>query len=188
MTISNEKVVSLVYQLRVDDQNGEIVETVQENSPFVFLYGAGNMLPKFESNLQGLKAGDKFEFKIECDEAYGQASDEAVVELPKNIFEVNGNVEEGLLEAGNVIPMQSQDGQRLNGVVVEVQDEIVVMDFNHPLAGDDLFFTGHITEVREATAKELQQGYAEHEHSHDHDHDHGHNHEEDHGCGCGCSH
>ncbi|MCK7536996.1 MAG: FKBP-type peptidyl-prolyl cis-trans isomerase [Marinilabiliales bacterium] len=74
MTISNEKVVSLVYQLRVDDNNGDIVETVQEDRPFVFLYGAGNMLPMFENNLSGLKAGDKFEFKIGCDDAYGQAS------------------------------------------------------------------------------------------------------------------
>ncbi len=183
MTISNEKVVSLVYQLHVDDKNGDIVETVQEDRPFVFLYGAGNMLPKFETNLSGLKAGEKFEFKIICDDAYGQASDEAVVELPKNIFEVNGKLDEGLLEPGNVIPMQSQDGQKLNGVVVEVQEDLVIMDFNHPLAGDDLFFEGHIIEVREATAKELKQGYAESEQE-DHDHDH----EEDHGCGCGCSH
>ena len=182
MTISNEKVVSLVYQLRVDDNNGDIVETVQEDKPFVFLYGAGNMLPMFETNLNGLKAGDKFEFKIACDDAYGQASDEAVVELPKNIFEVNGKIEDGLIEPGNVIPMQSQDGQRLNGVVVELQDDVVVMDFNHPLAGDDLFFQGHIIEVREATAEELKQGYAASEHE-EHDHDHN----EDHGCGCGCN-
>ncbi|MDX9697100.1 MAG: FKBP-type peptidyl-prolyl cis-trans isomerase [Bacteroidales bacterium] len=185
MTISNEKVVSLVYQLRVDDKQGDIVETVQEDRPFVFLYGAGNMIPMFESNLNGLKAGDKFEFKIACDDAYGQASEEAVVELPKNIFEVDGSVDDGLLEPGNVIPMQSQDGQKLNGVVVEVKDDVVVMDFNHPLAGDNLFFEGHILEVRNATAQELQQGYAEKEQEdHDHDHDHG----DDHGCGCGCSH
>lgn len=187
MTISNEKVVSLIYQLRVDDKNGDIVETVQEERPFVFLYGAGNMLPTFESNLNGLKAGEKFEFQIACDDAYGQASEEAVVELPKNIFEVNGKIDEGLLEPGNVIPMQSQDGQKLNGVVVEVQESVVVMDFNHPLAGDNLFFEGHILEVREATAQELKQGYAENEQE-EHNHDHDHDHEEDHGCGCGCSH
>ncbi|MCK7536997.1 MAG: hypothetical protein MZV63_41565 [Marinilabiliales bacterium] len=80
---------------------------------------------------------------------------------------------------------KSQDGQKLNGVVAEVQENIVVMDFNHPLAGDDLFFQGHIVDVREATAQELKQGYAENEQEeHNHDHDH----EEDHGCGYGCSH
>ncbi|HAN19804.1 MAG: peptidylprolyl isomerase [Bacteroidetes bacterium GWC2_33_15] len=184
MIISNEKVVSLIYQLQVDDNNGDVIETVSEDRPFVFLYGAGNMLPKFEENLNGLKAGDKFEFKIECDDAYGQANDEAVVELPKNIFEIEGKVEDGLLELGNVIPMQSQDGQKLNGVVIEVDDNVVTMDFNHPLAGDDLYFSGHIIEVREATANELKNGYAASEqYEHDHDHD-----DHEHSCGCGCDH
>ena len=187
MTISNEKVVSLVYQLHVDDKNGDIVETVQEDRPFVFLYGAGNMLPKFEENLNGLKAGDKFDFKITCDDAYGQASEDAVVELPKNIFEIEGKVEEGLLEIGNVIPMQSQDGQKLNGVVIEVTDANVTMDFNHPLAGDDLYFSGHIIDIREATADELDMGYAAsedygQEEDDDDEDDHGHS------CGCGCDH
>ena len=95
MTISNEKVVTLVYQLRVDNSEGNVVETVKEDKPFVFLYGAGFMLPKFEENLSGLKAGDKFEFILKCEDAYGKASEEALMDIPKNIFEVDGKIEEG---------------------------------------------------------------------------------------------
>jgi FKBP-type peptidyl-prolyl cis-trans isomerase SlyD len=159
MIISKEKVVSLVYQLRVDNKDGDIVETVEKEKPFVFLSGAGLMLPKFEENLNGLKAGDNFEFTLKCEDAYGLASEEAVMDLPKNLFEVDGNIEDGLLTEGNVIPMQNNEGQKFNGVIVEVKDEAVTMDFNHPLAGDDLYFTGSIIEVREATKEEIDHGH-----------------------------
>ena len=158
MTISKDKIVSLVYQLKVDDKNGNIIETVEKEKPFVFLCGAGLMLPKFEENLTGLKAGDSFEFTLKCEDAYGLASEEAVMDLPKNIFDVDGKTEDGLLAEGNVIPMQNDDGQKFNGVIVEVKDETVIMDFNHPLSGDDLYFTGNIVEVREATKEEIEHG------------------------------
>ncbi len=159
MTISNEKVVTLVYQLKVDNSEGDIVETVKEDKPFVFLYGAGSMLPKFEENLNGLEANEKFEFTLKSDDAYGQATEDALMDLPKNTFEVDGKIEEGLLAEGNVIPMQNNEGQKFNGVVVEVKKESVVIDFNHPLAGDDLHFTGNIIEVRDATKEEMEHGH-----------------------------
>ncbi len=159
MTISNEKVVTLVYQLKVDNSEGDIIETVKEDKPFVFLYGAGSMLPKFEENLNGLKTGEKFEFTLKSDDAYGQATEDALMDLPKNTFEVDGKIEEGLLAEGNVIPMQNNEGQKFNGVVVEIGDENVKIDFNHPLAGDDLHFTGNIIEVRDATKEEMEHGH-----------------------------
>jgi len=159
MTISNEKVVSLIYQLRVDNKEGDVVETVEKEKPFVFLHGAGQMLPKFEENLSGLKAGEDFEFTLNCEDAYGLASEEAVMDLPKNLFEVDGKTEDGLLVEGNVIPMQNNEGQKFNGVIVEVKDEAVTMDFNHPLAGDNLHFTGSVIEVREATKEEIEHGH-----------------------------
>ena len=159
MIISKDKVVTLVYQLRVDDINGDVVETVQKDKPFIFLYGAGFMLPKFEENLNDLKTGDDFEFSLKCVDAYGLASEEAVMDLPKNLFEADGKVEEGLLAEGNVIPMQNNEGQKFNGVVVEVKDDSVTMDFNHPLAGDNLHFKGNIIEVREASKEEIDHGH-----------------------------
>ena len=160
MVIEKQKVVSVTYQLNVNDHDGEVVETVNKEKPLTFLYGVGNMLEKFEENIQGLKEGDAFDFKIASEEAYGQASEEAVVDLPLNVFEIEGEIDYELLKVGNYIPMQDQQGNRLDGIVLEVGEEKVKMDFNHPLAGDDLFFKGEVLDVREATEDEINQGYA----------------------------
>jgi len=161
MTIQENKVVSLVYQLRVDGKEGDIVETVQKEKPFVFLYGAGNLLPKFEEELSGLKAGDNFEFQIDADSAYGQASEEAILDLPRHIFEVDGKIDEEVIKVGNVVPMQDKDGNKFNGIILEMKDDAIKVDFNHPLAGDDLFFQGEVVEVRDANEDELEKGFVE---------------------------
>ncbi len=157
--IKENKVVSLAYELRVNDEQGEIVEKVEKASPLTFLYGRGNLLPDFEANLEGLKEGDDFSFTLEPEKAYGEISEEAIVDLPRDIFEVEGKVDENLLKIGNTIPMQDNSGNRLNGVVLEVGDETVKMDFNHPLAGDTLYFKGEVSGIRNATSEELSHGH-----------------------------
>jgi len=161
MSIENQKVVSVTYELSINDFEGEVVETVKEEKPLTFLFGVGNMLETFEENIRGLNPGDDFKFKIESDKAYGQANEEAIVDLPKNIFEVEGKIPEDLLKEGNYIPMQDQEGNKLDGIVLEVSDDQVKMDFNHPLAGDDLFFKGKVLEVRDPSEEELKQGHAD---------------------------
>ncbi|MBS3807225.1 MAG: peptidylprolyl isomerase [Bacteroidales bacterium] len=160
MVIEKQKVVSVTYQLNVNETDGEVVETVNKDKPLTFLYGSGNMLEKFEENIQGLQQGEQFDFKIPSEEAYGQASEDAIVDLPLNVFEIEGEIDHDLLKVGNYIPMQDQQGNRLDGIVLEVGDEKVKMDFNHPLAGDDLFFKGEVLEVRDATQEEINQGHA----------------------------
>lgn len=166
MNITKDKVVSLTYQLTVD---GNVIETVTSERPMEFVFGAGYLLPKFEENVSGLKIGDKFSFELKSEDAYGPKNEDAIVELPKNIFEVNGEIDATLLTVGNQIPMMDGEGHRMMGTVVEVKDEVVVMDFNHMLAGADLNFAGEVVGVREASEEELA---------------HGHVHAEG-GCGCG---
>lgn len=160
MKIEKNKVVSLVYKLQENDSDGQVVEQVQEDKPFVFMFGAGHMLEKFENNLEELADEDSFDFKIEKDEAYGDFQDNAIIDVPKNLFEVDGKLREDLLVVGQVIPMEDKEGNQLTGIVKEVQDEKVVMDFNHPMAGKDLYFTGKILEVREPSQDELDHGHA----------------------------
>lgn len=170
MQVAKNKVVSLTYELQVDDENGEktLVEKVEKDQPLVFLFGAGSMLPEFEKNLDGKSAGDTFAFSIDPENGYGEFDEEAVVDLPKDIFKVDDKIEEGMLEVGNVIPMTDQQGHRLQGRVVEVMDDAVTMDFNHPLAGMDMHFAGQIVNVRSATLEEISHGHVHGEGGHQH--------------------
>jgi FKBP-type peptidyl-prolyl cis-trans isomerase SlyD len=166
MEIAKNRMVTLTYDLRLDDQNGDMIEQAPADRPLKFIYGAGQMLPKFEAQLAGLKQGENFEISLTMYDAYGEVNEDAIVELPKNVFMVDGNFDDDLIKVGNSVPMMTGDGQRLNGMVLDIQDEVVKMDFNHPLAGEDLHFLGEILEVRDASDEELASLFS-------------------HGCGCG---
>jgi FKBP-type peptidyl-prolyl cis-trans isomerase SlyD len=159
MEITDKKVVSLIYELRQDSATGAVVEQVDKANPLTFLFGSGNLLPKFEEHLSKLKTGDAFEFGLNSEDAYGPVVDNAVVSVPKNIFEVEGKIDENMLQVGNMVPMMDNEGRRLNGKVLEITDEVVKMDFNHPMAGENLHFKGEVTEIREATDEELTHGH-----------------------------
>lgn len=159
MKIQKNTVVSLTYNLHLDSAEGELIESTNNERPLVFLYGVGMMLPEFEKQLSDKKGGESFAFTLTKEEAYGEYSLDAVVKLPINIFEHEGKIEESLLIEGNVIPMQDNEGNHLNGKVVSVDTDSVQMDFNHPMAGKQLYFTGDILEIREATEEELNHGH-----------------------------
>jgi len=159
MVVSKNKIVSLTYELRVGSKDGELIETVNSSSPLTFLYGSGLLLPKFEDYLAGLKIGDSFDFNLPSKDAYGEIDENSVIKIPLKSFEIDGKVDYEMVKTGNQIPMQDSQGNRLNGIVREISDESVTMDFNHPLAGNHLFFTGEVTEVRQATEEELQHGH-----------------------------
>lgn len=155
MKIAENTFVALDYKLEVD---GAIADQSQPGQPLKFAYGMGMLLPKFEEAIAGLEPGDTFKFTLSPADGYGEVIKEAVVELPKDVFMINGEVENGLLEVGNTIPMADQQGNRLLGRVVAV-GEVVTMDFNHPMAGKTLNFSGKIDNVRELTPEDLQ-GFA----------------------------
>ncbi|WP_018477857.1 FKBP-type peptidyl-prolyl cis-trans isomerase [Pontibacter roseus] len=161
MKIEKNKVVTLSYELRIQNENGEqsLVEIANEENPMVFIYGMSGLPDQFEENLDGLNAGDGFDFKLEAEAGYGDFDENAVVELPKSVFEIEGNVPDNMLEVGNFIPMADSEGNQLQGRVAKVGDSTVTMDFNHPLAGKELNFKGKVEKVREATKDELDHGH-----------------------------
>ncbi len=159
MKVGKNKVVTLTYTLRLDDNNGDIVQQVTEERPFVHLFGVGTLLPKFEENLEGLESEGEFEFGLTPADGYGEFTEEAILELEKKIFERDGVIDEELLKIGNMITMQDQEGRPIDGRVLEIKDDKVIMDFNHPLAGKNLHFSGVVIEVREATDEELSHGH-----------------------------
>ncbi len=159
MEIQNNTVVGITYDLKIGNSEGSLVEKVEASAPFVFLFGSGNLLPEFEQNLHSLTEGKAFEFTIESENAYGPVQEEAIIELPINIFEVDGVIPEDLLVEGRYLTMQDHQGNPLRGRIEKVGLENVTMDFNHPLAGADLFFKGGVLSVREASAEEIAHGH-----------------------------
>ena len=139
MKISEKKVVALTYTLTVD---GQVADQTTEDRPLDFIFGMG----------------DTFEFTLTPAEGYGEHNPDMIVELPKHVFEVEGKIQEGLLTVGNMIPMMNQQGGVMHGKVHEVKDNSVMMNFNHPMAGKTLNFTGKILTVRDATEQELKEG------------------------------
>ena len=161
MIIENRMVVTLNYRLTVDEngQETEVEKTSVEN-PFVFLFGSGQLLPDFEMNLAGKAAGCNFDFLISAENGYGLSDAQNIVPVPISVFAgSDGKPDPGLLVVGNTVPMSDNAGNRYEGKIKEVNDDNVVMDFNHPLADRTLHFTGEVINVRLATLEELQHGH-----------------------------
>ena len=156
MKIESQHVVSVTYDLYVDQDGTEnLVESATEEQPLTFLFGVGQMLPKFEENLSALSTGDTYDFKLSAEDAYGEYDDEAVANLPKEMFSGAD-----MPEIGSILPLQDNNGNRFQGQVVSVAEDAVVVDLNHPMAGQELHFKGNILNVRPATQEELSHGHA----------------------------
>jgi FKBP-type peptidyl-prolyl cis-trans isomerase SlyD len=156
MKISKNKFVSVTYDLNVGDENErEMMERATRERPLQFIYGTGSMLPAFEENIRDLEPGAKFDFSIIPEDAYGEYREDHVVELPKHIFEVNGEFDDEYVKEGITLPMVNSDGEHMNGSVLEVHENSVVMDFNHPLAGETLHFSGEVLDVHEPAEDEI---------------------------------
>ncbi|MCM1032768.1 MAG: peptidylprolyl isomerase [Odoribacter sp.] len=165
------KYVEMVYDLfKVnDDGTEELVHQVDAEDPEGVIFGVTpGIVTPLEKALEGLSEGDTFDVVAQPEEAYGQRSDEFLVTLEKDIFEIDGKFDPEVVKVGAVLPMMTQEGYKINGVVYKVDDKTVTMDFNHPLTGKVVRLRGKVTTVRDATPEEIKlttEG----------------------GCGCGCS-
>ena len=163
MIIAKNTVVGVHYQLDVD---GQKIDASGEQ-PLVYLHGHGMMIPGFEKQLAGLKAGDKYNFQVSAAEGYGGFNQNAVVELDKQIFLVDGTMSTEVFE-GAQLQLTNQDGQPMVGIVQKIGDDKVTMDFNHQLAGKELNFSGTIDSLREATEEEISHGHVHGPGGHNH--------------------
>lgn len=156
MEKAENKYITVAYKLyTVEDGEKEFTEEAPAAHPFQFISGLGMTLEAFESQLNTLNPGDKFDFTLTPEEAYGDYNEEHVIDLPKEIFLIDGKFDNEHVVEGAVVPLMTNDGQRINGSVVEVKEDVVVMDMNHPLAGCSLNFVGEVITSREATSAEI---------------------------------
>ncbi len=158
MTETKKNVITVDYKLFKDTKDGEMIETTEGKEPLVFMSGVGQMIPDFEKNVAELNVGDTFSFPVKAENAYGLRNEEAIVELPKDMFMQDGKLV-AEVAVGNILPLQDQSGNVHPAKVVSINDETITMDVNHPLAGQDLYFTGTVVEKREATTEEIEHGH-----------------------------
>ena len=198
---NNNRFVSISYSLYIDeDGEKRLVEKTTDDKPFELITGFGIALDSFEQQVTQLEKGAKFDFSLTKDDAYGDYRDDLLMELGRDVFSINGHFDHEHVYQDAVIQMQNDEGNRFYGRVVEVGEEKVKIDLNHPLAGETLYFKGEVLENREATEDEINhlmkhltggcgghcgdcEGGCGHDHSHeccDHQHEDG--------CGCGHCH
>jgi FKBP-type peptidyl-prolyl cis-trans isomerase SlyD len=147
MKIAPGKNVAVHYTLYVVADEKELIEETRDDDPMRFVYGQDAMLAKFEEALLGLSAGDSFTISIPCADAYGDEQENLFIEYPKSTFLEDGEIDEEMLQEGEIIPLESPEGDIIEGVVCEVKLNSIILDFNHPLAGEDLLFEGSVISV-----------------------------------------
>lgn len=156
MTTEN-KYITVSYRLyTLENGEKELFEETQEGQPFQFISGLGSTLEDFENQIVALPQGEKFEITIPASRAYGEHEQDNVLDLPRHIFEVDGKFDSDRVKEGNIVPLMTSEGQEVRAIVLEIKDDTVKIDLNHPLAGADLFFEGEVIENRPATTAEIQ--------------------------------
>ena len=148
LTVAEGLYVEIEYVLSESGPDGEVLEECPAEQAFGFKVGAEEVLPAFEDALKGKKKGEPFSFTIPCAEAYGETTMDAIHSLPKSIFEVDGNFDSERVKPGEVLPMTDNDGNEVYGIVLDVTETEVEMDFNHPFADIDLHFEGTVCDIR----------------------------------------
>ena len=149
MTKIDNNTVARVHYTGTLPDTGEIFDSSVDREPLAFLVGHKQMIPGFERELMGLAAGEKVEFTLSAEDAYGSHNPDAVQQVPKDMF--GGIIPEiGMTLMSDLGPFR----------VTEINGDIITADFNHALAGKSLTFNVEVVEVREATAEEISHGHA----------------------------
>ena len=164
MKAVKEPVVSLAYQVRTED--GVLVDESPVSAPLDYLHGHGSLISGLETALEGHEVGDKFDVAVGANDAYGQYDDNLVQRVPKDVFMGVDELQVGMRFLG-----RKPTGARFRAEITAVEDDHVVVDGNHMLAGQNLKFNVEVVAIREATEEELAHGHVHGAHDHHHDHD-----------------
>ena len=159
--IQDDVVVSIDYTLRLED--GEVIDSSEGHGPLEYMQGRGQIVPGLERELYGMNVGDEKAVTVSPQEGYGEYDDQRVQQVPRESFPDDMALEEGL----SVRMRDASSGQLFDAYIDEVGDEVVALDFNHPLAGETLFFDIKVVGLREPSSEELEHGHA-HNGSHAH--------------------
>jgi len=160
MNIAKNSVATINYELK--DGDGATIDSSAGQDPLAYIHGVGMLVPGLEKALEGKEAGASVQVVIPPEEGYGERQDNLMVKVPKEQFENT----EGL-EVGHPVQAQGPDGVQILHVM-EIGEDNIVLDGNHPLAGVTLHFAVDVVSVREATSEELEHGHVNGPGGHDH--------------------
>lgn len=161
LSVTDGLVVSLAYRLRLDD--GEEIDSAGADDPLVYLHGAQNIIPGLEQALAGMKIGDARDVKVEAQDAYGEMDPDAFELVSYDSFPPDLKLEEGM----GLRMVDNSNGHQMEAYISELRDDGALLDLNHPLAGETLFFNVEVVGLRRATPEEIAHGHA---HSEGHTH------------------
>ena len=170
-TIKPGKFVELVYQVKAVDADGNtFTMEFTEQRPDKFVYGVEQgLIDKLEKSLLGMEQGAEINLVMTPEETakeFGERDEKAVMTLNKSLFTIDGKFDSNTVAVGKILPMMTEDGYQVQGMVTEITDDKVVMDFNPPFSGKTVSYIGHVQLVRDATPEDMPHQ----------------------GCGCGCDH
>jgi len=152
MAILTNKVVTFNYKLK--DEHGNLLDSTDNGGPLSFLTGNQQILPGLEDVLSSMIIGSKKNVKLAAADAYGEYDEGAIQKVNRNLFP-----EEAELEIGKTYFGHSPEGQHLQFIITEIENDDVTVNFNHPLAGKDLEFDVELLDVRNATPEEISHGH-----------------------------
>lgn len=155
-TLTENKIGAIAYEIHVD---GELLETVNDDQAIEYMHGWDNIVPGLENALEGKGAGDTFDVTVPPEEAYGEYDNDLIEEIPAVDFDFDD--EDGRLEAGLEVEMMDEDGEILEGTVLGIEGDFVLVDMNPPLAGKTIRYAGKVLNVREPSEEELDWGFPE---------------------------
>lgn len=155
MKVEDGMLVSYAYRLYDNDSNELLFEALSDR-PDMMLYGESpEVVPGLAAAMKDLKVGDRFEVTLPPAAGFGERHEENILSLDENIFMRDGKLADEVKE-GAILPMLTQEGYRVQGMVTSISDGKVTMDFNHPFAGRTVRFEGEVIDVRKPTEEELK--------------------------------
>jgi len=159
LNIQEQHIITLTYELRENNSEGELLEVMDARYPFIFLFGNGKLLQSFEENLRGLSEDDSFDFILKASEAYGPSNALNIVKIAKENFERASDIPKEYIQIGNMVNLTDDEGLCHNGKIIGITDQEIEVDLNHAMAGKDLHFKGAILAIRKASMDELIKGH-----------------------------
>ena len=153
MNIGEKSVVTFHYTLT--NTNGEELDSSAGRDPMKYLHGASNIVPGLEKEMEGKSSGDKLKVEVQPEEGYGEVNPQMIQKVPHSAFEGVPEIKPGMQ-----FQAQGPDGETQHITVKEVTGDEIIVDGNHPLAGQVLHFDVTIVDVREASEEELSHGHA----------------------------